>query len=52
MHTYVYPRYTLPEKMIIGFATFLSKSMDWIVRKCLEKMKKFEDAFCDWETDD
>jgi hypothetical protein len=51
MHTYFYPRYTLTEKMLLGSAKFLSKSVEWAVMKCFEKIKTFEEAFFDWETD-
>jgi len=49
MHSCVYPRYTLTEKMLFGSARLFSKSLEWFVKKCFEKIQKFEEAFFDWD---
>lgn len=51
MHSCVYPRYTLAEKMLFGSARLFSKSLEWLVEKCFEKIRKFEEAFFDWDLD-
>ena len=52
MHnTFIYPRYSLAEKILFGSVNLITQSSEWLLRKCLEKIDKFEEAFFDWEPD-
>lgn len=51
MHSCVYPRYTLTEKMLLGSVRLFSKSIEWFAKKCFDKIQKFEEAFFDWDLD-
>jgi len=52
MHNmYIYPRYSLAEKLLFGSAKLITQLSEWLLRKCLEKIHKFEEAFFDWEPD-
>jgi hypothetical protein len=49
MYPSFYPRHTFTEKLLLGSAKFISKSLEWAVMQCFKKIKTFEKAFFDWE---
>ncbi|MBI4633241.1 MAG: hypothetical protein HY742_05070 [Deltaproteobacteria bacterium] len=42
MHTIVYPRYTLVEKVIMGILSLITWPLQWVVDKAREKMHELE----------
>ncbi len=42
MHTIVYPRYTLVEKIIMGLLFLITWPLHWIVGKTREKIRELD----------
>ena len=42
MHTIVYPRYTLVERIIIGIYSLVTWPIQWVVAKTREKMRELD----------
>ncbi len=42
MHTIVYPRYTLVEKIIMGILSLIAWPLQWVVSKTREKMRELD----------
>jgi hypothetical protein len=42
MHTIVYPRYTLVERIIIGLLSLITWPLQWIVGKTREKIRELD----------
>jgi hypothetical protein len=46
MATVIYPRYTIPERIIVGALTIITWPFKWMIKACLEKLCEHdEDCF-------
>jgi hypothetical protein len=46
MATIVYPRYTIPERIIVGAVNIMAWPFKWMIKACLEKLCEHdEDCF-------